>query len=327
MMLKAVRAQPFVLTAEPSASKLRQWQSAIFATFGSLEMRIRDDLYFSGSIRRVQFSGLELTDVRSSSECARRTRRHASSDSAGAVALLLIRNGNIQLEQYDRRSMLGAGTFTLLDLNEPYEWVHARPAHVIGIKLPRNAVAERLGDFSPFVGSTRQAATGLGRVTADFMESFADQAEHIDERSGPALIRQFLELTELLLTVRERETELSSMTPAEAIYWRALAFIDRHLRDSDLAPADVAQAMPVSLRYLHSIFRSFGASVCETILSRRLEFCHKSLAADPQSRVSQIAHGAGFRSHAHFSTAFKAKYGFNPRDLKRLSPRPSGEAT
>ena len=77
-MLKAVRAQPFVLTAEPSASKLRQWQSAIFATFGSLEMRIRDDLYFSGSIRRVQFSGLELTDVRSSSECARRTRRHAS---------------------------------------------------------------------------------------------------------------------------------------------------------------------------------------------------------------------------------------------------------
>ena len=107
------------------------------------------------------------------------------------------------------------------------------------------------------------------------------------------------------------------MTPAEAIYWRALAFIERHLPDADLSPVNVARAMPVSPRYLHSTFRSFGTSVCETILSRRLEFCRKSLAADPQSRISQIAHRAGFRSHAHFSTAFKAKYGFYPRDFQR----------
>jgi hypothetical protein len=40
----------------------------------------------------------------------------------------------------------------------------------------------------------------------------------------------------LLLIAKESEKSLPAMTPAEAIYWRALAFIDRHLSDADLAP-------------------------------------------------------------------------------------------
>jgi AraC-like DNA-binding protein len=316
-MPEAVRRHPFILAAEPKGDKLRRWQSAIFETFGAIDIRIRDDLHFSGAIRRVPFPGLELTDVRSSSECARRSHRHLTGDRQEAVALLLIRHGNIQLDQYQRRSILGAGTFTLLDLNEPYDWMHARPAHVIGVKLSRGTLAERVGDLRPYVGSMRGTAAGIGRLTADFLESFASQADCIGESAGPALVRQFLDLTALLLIAKESEKSLPAMTPAEAIYWRALAFIDRHLSDADLAPDDIAQAMPISLRYLHAIFQSFGTSVCETILSRRLAFCHSRLAADPQLRISQIAYRAGFRSHAHFSTAFKGQYGFSPRDLQR----------
>ena len=111
--------------------------------------------------------------MRSSSECARRSHRHLTGDKQEAVALLLIRNGNIQLDQYQRRSILGAGTFTLLDLNEPYDWMHARPAHVIGVKLSRGTLAERVGDLRPYVGSMRGTAAGIGRLTADFLELFA----------------------------------------------------------------------------------------------------------------------------------------------------------
>ncbi len=314
---EAVRGCSFALTAEPAGGKLRRWQTAIFETFGAIDTCIRDDLRFSGAIRRVSFPNFELTDVRSSSECARRTRRHLSGDKQEIVELLLIRHGNIQLDQYRRRSIHGAGTFTLLDLNEPYDWMHARPAHAIGIKLSRGALAERVGDLRPYVGSVRGTAAGIGRLTADFLELFASQATAIDESAGPALERQFLDLTELLLTAKDSEKSLPTMTPAEAIYSRALTFIDRHLFDADLAPDDIAQAMPVSLRYLHAIFRSFGTSVCETILSRRLAYCHDCLSTDPQLRISQLAYRAGFRSHAHFSTAFKGKYGSAPRDFRR----------
>jgi AraC-like DNA-binding protein len=238
-------------------------------------------------------------------------------DRQEVAALLFIRHGNIQLDQYHRRSVLGAGTFTLLDLNEPYDWMHARPAHVIGIKLSRGALAERVGDLRPYIGSMRGAASGIGRLTADFLESFAGQTDSIGEDAGPTLVRQFLDLTELLLVAKETEKSLPAMTPAAAIYRRALAFIDRRLCDPDLAPNDIAQAMPVSLRYLHTIFRSCGTSVCETILDRRLTWCHDRLASDPQLRISQVAYRAGFRSHAHFSTAFKSQYGFAPHDLQR----------
>ena len=316
---EAGRGCSFALTAEPAAGKLQRWQTAIFETFGAVDTCVRDDLHFSGALRRVSFPNFELTDVRSSSESVRRTRRHLAGDKQEIVELLLIRQGNIQLDQYHRRSIHGAGTFTLLDLNEPYDWVHARPAHVIGIKLSRGALAERVGDLRPYVGSVRGTAAGLGRLTADFLELFAGQASTIGESAGPALERQFLDLTELLLIAKDSEKSLPTMTPAEAIYSRALAFIDRHLSDPNLAPDDIAQAMPVSLRYLHAIFRSFGTSVCETILSRRLAFCHDCLSADPQLRIGQLAYRAGFRSHAHFSTAFKDKFGSSPRDFQRQS--------
>ena len=311
------RKSPFILASEPKGDKLRRWQNAIFETFGATDMRIRDDVHFSGEIRRVSFSGLELTNVRSSSECARRTNRHLAADRLQVVALLLIRHGNIRLDQCRRHSNPGTGTFTLLDLNEPYDWIHARPAHVIGIKLSRSALEERVGDLTPYIGRVRGTAVGIGRLAADFLESFADQAERISPSAGPGLVRQFLDLTQLLLTTRECDKSLPAMTPAEAIYQRAMAFIDRHLFDADLRPEDIAQAMPVSLRYLQAIFRSFGTSVCETILSRRLAFCRRRLATDPDARISQIAYQAGFKSHAHFSTAFKDKYGSSPRDLQR----------
>jgi AraC-like DNA-binding protein len=234
-----------------------------------------------------------------------------------SVELLLIKYGSIQLDQYRKSSIHGAGTFTLLDLNEPYDWMHARPAHVIGIKLSRSALAERVGDLRPYIGSVRGTTTGIGRLTADFLESFASQATTINESASPALERQFLDLSELLLIAKDSEKSLPTVTPAEAIYSRALAFIDRHLSDADLTPDDVARAMPVSLRYLHAIFRSFGTSVCETILSRRLAYCHGCLSADQQLRISQLAYRAGFRSHAHFSTTFKGKYGYSPRDFQR----------
>jgi AraC-like DNA-binding protein len=314
---EAGRECSFALTAEPAGGKLRRWQTAIFETFGAIDTYIRDDIRFSGAMRRVSFPNFELTDVRSSSECARRTRRHLSGDKQEIVELLLIRHGNIQLDQYRRRSSHGPGTFTLLDLSEPYDWMHARPAHVIGIKLSRSALAARVGDLRPYVGSVRGTAAGLGRLTADFLELFASQATAIGESAGPALERQFLDLAELLLIAKDSDKSLPAMTPAEAIYNRALAFIDRHLSEADLAPAHIAEAMPVSLRYLHAIFRSFGTSVCDTILSRRLAYCHDCLSSDPQLRISQLAYLAGFKSHAHFSTAFKGKYGSSPRDFRR----------
>ena len=85
------------------------------------------NLHFSGEIRRVSFPGLELTDVRSSSECARRMNRHLAGDRQQAVALLLVRHGNIQLDQYHRHSSPSPGTFTLLDLKKSTTgFIHAR---------------------------------------------------------------------------------------------------------------------------------------------------------------------------------------------------------
>ena len=37
-MPEAVRRHPFILAAEPKGDKLRRWQSAIFETFGAIDI-------------------------------------------------------------------------------------------------------------------------------------------------------------------------------------------------------------------------------------------------------------------------------------------------
>lgn len=315
-MSEASRGQAFILAVEPTADKLRRWQRAILHTFGAMDMRIRDDARFTGTIRRVPFAGLELTDVCSSSECARRTRRHLAADTHEMVALLLVRQGLIQLDHYGRQSLACDHSFTLLDLNEPYDWVHAQPAHVIGIKLPKRALSARVPDLGAQFGRVRSAARGVGRLAADFINSFASEVETLPESAGAALERHFLELTELLLTAPDSDPALPRTSSGAAIHARALAFIDRHIADRDLSPEAIAQAMPISLRYLHAIFQSCGTTVGETILSRRLALCYSRLAADPRLRVGDIAARAGFKSHAHFSQAFKRRYDASPRDVR-----------
>ncbi len=64
-----------------------------------------------------------------------------------------------------------------------------------------------------------------------------------------------------------------------------------------------------------------GTSVTARIWNRRLEQAAADLV-DPQRRaltVFQIAFGVGFEDAAHFSRAFKTRFGSSPRDWRALN--------
>ena len=92
-----------------------------------------------------------------------------------------------------------------------------------------------------------------------------------------------------------------------------------HLGDPDLSPGSVAQALYISPRQVHRLFAreqtTFGAWL------RRAK-----AAPEPQRPrrrglqdlpVAQIAAKWGFRSNAHFTRSFSARFGIGPRDFRR----------
>jgi AraC-like DNA-binding protein len=91
-----------------------------------------------------------------------------------------------------------------------------------------------------------------------------------------------------------------------------------HLADPGLSPRAAAQAGFVSVRQVHRLFAGEGTTFGGWVREQRLRRCRDDLA-DPRLghlTVAEIATRWGFRSAAHFTRAFHARYGTTPAELR-----------
>jgi AraC-like DNA-binding protein len=97
-----------------------------------------------------------------------------------------------------------------------------------------------------------------------------------------------------------------------------VAYIDRHLADVELSPEAIAQGIGMSRPTLYRTLEGEGG-VAALILTRRLERARAALemGADRHVSLGKIAGEYGFSTQAHFSRAFKARFGRTPGSVRR----------
>ncbi|MFI5897833.1 helix-turn-helix domain-containing protein [Actinoplanes sp. NPDC051513] len=112
---------------------------------------------------------------------------------------------------------------------------------------------------------------------------------------------------------------VSPETHRRALKVRVHDFVQRHLADPDLSPADIAAAHDISLRMLYNLFQIQGLTVAGWIRSRRLQACQHDLVDPAQASrpVAAIAAHWGFRSPNHFNRLFRSVYGLPPHEYRR----------
>src|SRR4030081_1705477 len=95
--------------------------------------------------------------------------------------------------------------------------------------------------------------------------------------------------------------------------------IERRLDDPDLTPARVADAEGISERYLQKLFEGSGSSFTHYLRERRLQRTSAGLSNPAQAAqsVSEIAYRNGFNDSAHFSRAFRHRFGVSPREFRQ----------
>jgi AraC-like DNA-binding protein len=98
----------------------------------------------------------------------------------------------------------------------------------------------------------------------------------------------------------------------------AKQYIEQHLAEPDLTPANTAAALGISLRQLHLLFEPTGTSFAQYVTQRRLLQCCAALASSTSLRrsIADIAFGWGFNSLATFYRAFQHEFGMAPAALR-----------
>ena len=225
--------------------------------------------------------------------------------------LKLVTNGAMHIEQGRQARHIGPGEIVLVESSYVYRQSFGEQTDMIALRFPPHALKERglRHDLRGLITPDMSAADT--RAIGEFVMSIAAQQ---GETSVALRRRQGDQLLELIDLLIGDPTALTRARSGAATLFRARRFIAQNLRNPELTVSLIAAAVCVSDAHLGRLFRDAGQSVMRYLWESRLE-----LAADMLRRcqgrvqIGDIAYRCGFSTPAHFSRAFRERYGVSPR--------------
>lgn len=221
------------------------------------------------------------------------------------------------IEQGGHVQPLQAGRMALVDSTKPFRGIFTERTQVIQLRIPKKALSDR-GFRLDLRGVIKlNVATPDVGAVGDLIFSMAKQAgatsAHMRRRQG----EQLLDLVDILV---EDPSALLRARSGEATLFRAKRFIAQNLRNADLTATLIASEVGSSEVHLNRLFRTEGVSLMRYVWSCRLELAARLLKGCSRNHVQiqEIAYRCGFSTTAHFSRAFKDRYGISPRDARTM---------
>jgi AraC-like DNA-binding protein len=304
----------------PAGQRFEYWKHVLSSTFVPLEVSTpAGEADFRGRLRGCELGSLRFIEVSAEPHTARRTARLVKAAPAGCYKLGLQLRGSSVLIQDGREATLTPGDFTLYDTDRPYTLAFSDPHRMLVLVFPRDMLGlppSRLAGLT----ATRLPgeAGGLATLIGPFLAQVTDLLDEVDSRDGVRLAGNVLDLLGTVLTERMDSAPSDPDRAHRALMLQITSFIEEHLGQADLAPAQIAAAHHISLRQLHKLFHARGTTVAGWIRQRRLEHCGHDLRDPrwPDRPVAAVGARWGYPDPAHFSRLFKGAYGLSPRDYR-----------
>lgn len=196
----------------------------------------------------------------------------------------------------------------------------SQPFQLSIVRIPYDAIASRLLTPGMLRLGSLPAGSDLGRIIGAFLASATETLRTIEPAHLPAIE---LALIEFVLGIF---AESESLIPSPALsrgqaseLQRVAQVIETRLSDPDLSLSNVAGTQNWSPRYIQKLFEAAGETFSHYLRARRLDRCRKDLV-DPlyaHLSITDVLLRWGFNDAAHFSRAFRARFGKSPREYRR----------
>jgi AraC-like DNA-binding protein len=208
------------------------------------------------------------------------------------------------------------GDVSFIDFGQPFDFETSTYRNIV-LTVPRVMMPEALrqrGVGGVVPTRDRPATRLLAQMMHDVYAALPDMSAEQAVAAASAIV-------ELSVGATADASEMRDVArPAELdLFGRAQALIERSL-GSDLTVEALAAALNASRNALYAVFNEHGG-VQAYIRERRLQRCYETINVDDRAgeTIGAIAFSLGFRSEAHFSRAFKERFGVGPRDLRTVA--------
>lgn len=307
-------------TANAPRGARAAWWNALYAErFANVTFSPAGAGDFEAELVLGEIGPLGVARIRATPADIERTRAHIERGGARLISFLFVANGAGVFEHNGYTTRLECGDFTLCDNSAPHRLYSTAATELIVLRAAPEVLRERIPEPEGWCGqslaSSAMFCAAAGQMTRELC---ARMEGGVSRRFAAIAARNLLDVlgTAFGMAFEHRPSATSTVAARRLA---ARRHIEAHLRDPNLSPAQVAQALHVSPRYLRMLFQDDGESVSAYILRRRLEESARLLANPVWSgqTVTDIAFTAGFNSAAHFTRAFRQHFDTTPTGYRR----------
>lgn len=275
-----------------------------------LHCRVPDGARFVGREINLQLDQVRLARVIGTAHQVARDLPTISERPADSLAVYIGLRGDALVDCAGFRRIVHPGEVMVCDIDEPLVRTFGQGLEELAVRIPRKAFTNLTGLQSigaPLVVDSRHDpyARALVRLVGRAVASTAPVPP--DEQSVIELVSVLASQTRTGVPHAHRAA--------------ARAYIDDHLTDPWLSATHIARGTGISERHLSRVFADADTSVPRQILNRRLDLAYSLLAQGSAPRTADVAARCGFVSMAHFSQAFRSRFGVTAGEVRRSTPR------
>jgi len=300
--------------------RLPYWRDLVCDTFVELSCKSAENRGFYGEIESREIADAKYSLVRSTKHHVQRDKSRIAKSNSEDFLLSLQVVGQGTVIQDGRHAMLNPGDFAIYDVTRPYELIFDQEFEQLVMQVSRDQITSRLFDVDNLTAVGVSGKVGAGRLASMLITQTATQIPFLDEASLGQVQASALDLMANALAGQKGQRSERISESQELTIRRIVNYIEESLSEPSLTCEKVARANGISERYLRKLFQSKGHGVSEWIWQRRLEKAKLDLQDPLQSHrsITSICYDWGFKDAAHFSRAFKKRFGQSPRDTRYL---------
>jgi acetamidase/formamidase/AraC-like DNA-binding protein len=235
------------------------------------------------------------------------------------IMLLPLEDG-VSLRTTSGHQIISIGQLLLLPRKGDWSISFQRDMRVVVLSVTSDAFHGRKVSKPVFDEVRVLASGGFTEVFSRTLEAAARNLATLSDTEWAAVAQSLADLLPTFVWQLMAPTNDARSTATQAaILHRLCQTIERKLDDPDLTPARVAEAEGISERYLQKLFEGSGSSFTHYLRERRLQRTSAELSnpAEVHHSISEIAYRNGFNDSAHFSRAFRHRFGLSPREFRQ----------